>query len=142
MVNGKPYHAGADAIGIADGVVETKTGPRIVSITPTVEASTRARLTENLWAIMALFAVCRAGDCFDNAVAESFFGTLKTELFYHRDYETRAEEKGDIFEWIEVSYKRQRRHSALGYLSPARYEVIMENCLGKCPPKRGEDQLS
>ena len=70
-------------------------------------------------------SMSRKGDCWDNAVAESFFHTLKTELVYHEDYATRAEAKGDIFEWIEVFYNRQRRHSALGYLSPAKYEAIM-----------------
>jgi len=60
-------------------------------------------------------SMSRAGDCFDNTVAdntvaESFFGTLKTELVYHQDYKTRAEAKSDIFEWIEVFYNRQRRH--------------------------------
>lgn len=70
-------------------------------------------------------SMSRKGNCWDNAVAESFFHTLKTELVYHEDYETRAEAKGDIFEWIEVFYNRQRRHSALGYLSPAKYEAMM-----------------
>ncbi len=70
-------------------------------------------------------SMSRKGNCWDNAVAESFFHTLKTELVYHEDYETRAGAKGDIFEWIEVFYNRQRRHSALGYLSPARYEAMM-----------------
>jgi len=70
-------------------------------------------------------SMSRKGNCWDNAVAESFFHTLKTELVYHEDYATRAEAKGDIFEWIEVFYNRKRRHSSLGYLSPARFEAIM-----------------
>jgi transposase InsO family protein len=70
-------------------------------------------------------SMSRKGNCWDNAVAESFFHTLKTELVYHEDYATRAEAKSDIFDWIEVFYNRKRRHSSLGYLSPARYEAIM-----------------
>lgn len=67
-------------------------------------------------------SMSRKGNCWDNAVAESFFHTLKVELVYHRSYETRKEARKDIFEYIEVFYNRQRRHSALGYLSPAEFE--------------------
>ena len=63
------------------------------------------------------------GNCYDNAVAESFFKTLKTELVYHERYWTRAQAKNSIFEYIEVFYNRIRKHSALGYLSPEQYEV-------------------
>ena len=70
-------------------------------------------------------SMSRVGDCWDNAVAESFFHTLKAELVYHEDYATRDQAKSDIFEWIEVFYNRQRRHSSLGYLSPAKYEAMM-----------------
>ncbi len=68
-------------------------------------------------------SMSRKGDCFDNAVVESFFGTLKTELVYHQQYTTRAEARSAIFEYVEVFYNRQRRHSALSYLSPAAYEA-------------------
>jgi putative transposase len=54
---------------------------------------------------------------------ESFFHTLKTELVHHRNYLTRDEARRDIFEYIEVFYNRQRRHSTLAYLSPAQFEV-------------------
>jgi putative transposase len=67
-------------------------------------------------------SMSRKGNCWDNAVMESFFGTLKTELVYHRNYETREEAQSDIFEYIEVFYNRQRLHSALGYRSPVAYE--------------------
>ena len=70
-------------------------------------------------------SMSRKGNCWDNAVAESFFHTLKTELVYHEDYGTRAEAKSDVFDWIEVFYNRKRRHSSLGYLSPARFEAMM-----------------
>ena len=65
----------------------------------------------------------RKGNCWDNACVESFFGTLKRELVSHRPYTTRDEAKQDIFEYIEVFYNRQRRHSTLGYHSPAEYEA-------------------
>jgi putative transposase len=68
-------------------------------------------------------SMSRRGDCYDNAAVESFFGTLKTELIHGRRYATRAEARSSIFEYIEVFYNRERRHSALGYLSPAEYEA-------------------
>jgi len=64
----------------------------------------------------------RTGDCYDNAPVESFFGTLKTELVYQQVFATRDQARSAIFEYIEVFYNRQRRHSALGYLSPVSYE--------------------
>lgn len=57
------------------------------------------------------------GDCFDNAVAESFFATLKKELIHRRSWPTKAELRTEVFEYIEVFYNRQRRHSTLGQLS-------------------------
>jgi transposase InsO family protein len=71
-------------------------------------------------------SMSRRGNCFDNAPAESFFGTLKTELVHRQRYATRAEAKHAIFEFIEVFYNRQRRHSALGYRSPAEFESMMD----------------
>jgi putative transposase len=62
------------------------------------------------------------GDCFDNAVAESFFATLKKELVHRRAWPTKAELRGEVFEYIEVFYNRQRRHTHLGQRSPAEYE--------------------
>ncbi|GEN11436.1 hypothetical protein MFU01_64730 [Myxococcus fulvus] len=67
-------------------------------------------------------SMSRKGNCWDNAVAESFFSTLKQELVYLTRFETRAAAKGALFEYIEVFYNRKRRHSALGYVSPAEYE--------------------
>ncbi len=61
------------------------------------------------------------GNCYDNAVAESFFKTLKTELVYHERYWTRAQARSSIFKYIEVFYNRIRKHSALGYLSPEQF---------------------
>lgn len=67
-------------------------------------------------------SMSRKGDCWDNAPAESFFHTLKIELVHHHQFATREEAKQAIFEYIEVFYNRQRRHSANGYRSPEEYE--------------------
>jgi putative transposase len=67
------------------------------------------------------------GNCYDNAVMESFFHTLKTEVVYFERYRTRAEARQSIFEYIEVFYNRIRRHSSLGYLSPLEFNVRMSN---------------
>ena len=68
-------------------------------------------------------SMSRKGNCYDNAIAESFFHTLKTELVYDYRYETRAEARQSIFEYIEMFYNRKRRHSALGYRSPISFEL-------------------
>jgi putative transposase len=69
------------------------------------------------------------GDCFDNAVAESFFATLKKELVNRRPWPTKAELRSEIFDYIEIFYNRQRRHGKLGMRSPADYE---EGTLSSC----------
>lgn len=68
-------------------------------------------------------SMSRKGNCYDNAVAESFFGTLKTELIHHSKFETRAEARRAIFDFIEIFYNRVRLHSSLGYLSPEEFEL-------------------
>ena len=68
-------------------------------------------------------SMSRKGDCWDNAVVESFFGTLKQELVHRSEFETRNEAKSAIFEYIEVFYNRWRRHSYIGYMSPAEFEA-------------------
>lgn len=67
-------------------------------------------------------SMSRKGECLDNAVAESFFGTLKTELVDDEDYRSRAEARHSLFEYIEVFYNRKRRHSSAAYLPPAEFE--------------------
>jgi len=67
-------------------------------------------------------SMSRKGNCWDNAPVESFFATLKKELVHRQRYGTRDEAKASLFHYIEVFYNRQRRHSALGYLSPEAYE--------------------
>ena len=64
------------------------------------------------------------GDCFDNAVQESFHSTIKKELLYRRSWPTKQEARTAVFEWIEVFYNRERRHCTIGYYSPAEYERI------------------
>ncbi len=64
------------------------------------------------------------GNCYDNAPTESFFSTLKRELVYREEFKTREEAKQKLFEYIEVFYNRQRRHSTLGYLSPMQFENL------------------
>jgi len=70
-------------------------------------------------------SMSRSGNCYDNAYLESFWGTLKTELVHGERYRTRLEARLSIFEYVEVFYNRQRRHSALGYRSPDEYERLL-----------------
>jgi putative transposase len=63
------------------------------------------------------------GNCYDNAMMESFFATLKTELVHHQRYATHAQARQSIFEYIEVFYNRKRLHSSLGYVSPESFEA-------------------
>ena len=67
-------------------------------------------------------SMSRPGNCWDNAVVESFFATLKTELVQGRQFHTRQAAKAEIFEYLEWFYNRRRRHSTLGYLSPVEFE--------------------
>jgi putative transposase len=67
-------------------------------------------------------SMSRRADCWDNAPMESFFASLKKELVHDADFATRAEARAALFEYLEVFYNGQRRHSALGYVSPAEYE--------------------
>ena len=66
----------------------------------------------------------RKGNCYDNAVAESFFSHLKNELIYHQDYADRNEARSAIFDYIEVFYNRQRLHQTLDYKTPVEYEMM------------------
>lgn len=61
----------------------------------------------------------RTGDCHDNAVAESFFATLKNEMYYRSSFATRADTKHAVIEFIEADYNRRRPHSTIGYQVPA-----------------------
>ena len=70
-------------------------------------------------------SMSRKGDCWDNAVSESFFHSLKTELIYHEDFKTKAQANEMIFEYIEIFYNRKRLHSYNNYLSPSEFEEKM-----------------
>lgn len=67
-------------------------------------------------------SMSRRAECYDNAVVESFFGTLKTELIYRSSWSSRTSVRSAIHEYIEVFYNRRRRHSRLGYVCPAEFE--------------------
>lgn len=72
-------------------------------------------------------SMSRKGNCWDNAVAESFFKTMKTEMVYHEKFQTRAVARLAIFEYLEVWYNRKRRHSTLGYLTPKEFEEMLNH---------------
>ena len=66
------------------------------------------------------------GTCYDNAMAESFFASLETELIDRSHWATRAEARAAVFDWIEVFYNRTRRHSSIGYISPVEFEEVVD----------------
>ena len=72
-------------------------------------------------------SMSRTGNCWDNAVAESFFATLELELIVKSDWHTRDDARRAIFRYIEIWYNRERRHSTLNYVSPVEYEMQLEN---------------
>jgi putative transposase len=76
-----------------------------------------------------LASMSGTGNCYDNAVAESFFSTLEFELLMQHDWQTRDEARPAIFQYIEAWYNRKRRHSTLGYISPAAYEAQLQERL-------------
>jgi putative transposase len=80
-------------------------------------------------------SMSRKGNCWDNAVAESFFHTLKTELIYLEDFKTHEQARTGVFEYIEVFYNRQRCHSTIGYLAPLAYEQALKATAILCPEK-------
>ncbi len=82
-------------------------------------------------------SMSRKGNCYDNAVVESFFSTLKNELVHDRDYHTRDEAQAEVFEFIEVFYNRQRLHQTLGYVSPVQFETHHSVPLRGCLRNRG-----
>ena len=65
----------------------------------------------------------RKGNCYDNAVAESFFSTLKNELVHEQTFHTHNDAQAAVFEFIEIFYNRQRLHQTLGYVTPVQFEA-------------------
>lgn len=80
---------------------------------------------KELAGLPVLQSMSRKGNCWDNAVAESFFKTMKTEMVHHKEFNTREHAKLAVFEYIEIWYNRERRHSTLGYLTPCEYEKLL-----------------
>ena len=80
-------------------------------------------------------SMSRKGNCWDNAPMESFFGTLKTELVHHSEYPNRDAARRDLFAYVEGYYNRQRRHSAIGYITPEQAEA---KAASRCPFFRGK----
>ena len=74
--------------------------------------------------IGAICSMSRKGNCWDNAVSESFFHSLKTEMIFFEEFKTRAEARSKVFEWIEVFYNRQRIHSSIGNKTPEQFEKL------------------
>lgn len=68
-------------------------------------------------------SMSRKGNCYDNAVVESFFSTLKNELVHDQDFWTHEAAQSAVFEFIEVFYNRQRLHQTMGYVSPVQFEA-------------------
>jgi putative transposase len=87
--------------------------------------------------IGAVISMSRRGNCYDNAVVESFFSNLKNELTHHRRFVTRDEGRAEIFEYIEVFYNRQRAHASLQFVSPMEYENSSHVALETCPGDPG-----
>ena len=74
-------------------------------------------------------SMSRKGDCWDNAVAESFFGIIKSELIHHERFKGPQDTLKAIFEYIEVFYNRKRKHSTLGYNTPDQFERAMKSAV-------------
>jgi putative transposase len=109
-----------DALALAVGQRQPRPGLVHHSDRGRQYASTAYQRQLTAWGMQA--SMSRGGDCWDNAVVESFFATLKTELVAGADWRTRDEARAALFEYLEVWYNRRRRHSTLDYRSPAEFE--------------------
>jgi transposase InsO family protein len=86
-------------------------------------------------------SMSRKGNCWDSAAMESFFHSLKTECTHHERFNTRDEAKGVVFDYIEVFYNQQRRHSSLNYLAPVEYEKLNVTISRMVSTNSGTDQV-
>ena len=109
-----------DALGMA--IARRRPAPGLVHHSDRGSQYASHRYREELERHGLVASMSRKGDCWDNAVAESFFGTIKTELLDRRPWPTRQGARGAVAEYIELFYNPQRLHSHLGYISPAEYE--------------------
>ena len=109
-----------DALEMA--IEQRRPGPGLIFHADRGSQYTSGKFRQLLEAHRITQSLSRAGQCWDNAVAESWFSTLKEELIYRQAWPTRVHARRAIFEFIEVFYNRERLHSSLGNLTPAQYE--------------------
>ena len=109
-----------DALGMA--ITQRRPAPGLIHHSDRGSQYTSLTFGKTLADAGVLQSIGRRGDAFDNAVAESFFATLETELFDRTVFETRDQARLQVFDFVEGFYNPRRRHSALGYLSPLRFE--------------------
>ena len=114
-----------EALGMA--VADRRPGPGLIFHSDRGTQYTAKDFTDLLTAKEIRQSFSRPGQCWDNAVAESWFATLKLELIDRQPWPTRAQVRAAVFEFVEVFYNRQRLHSSLGYLSPAEFERQIEH---------------
>ena len=112
-----------DALDMA--VKERRPGPGVLHHSDRGSQYASDDYQERLKKYGMICSMSRKGDCWDNAVMESFYRSLKVECVYLTRYRTREEARRDIFTYIELFYNRVRRHSYLGYLSPEEYERML-----------------
>lgn len=111
------------ALGALDMALDRRhPRPGLVHHTDQAALYSALRYRERMQVFGLVPSMSRRANCYDNAVAESFFSNLKNELVHHRDFHTREAARAAIFDYIEVFYNRQRRHQALGYLTPVQFE--------------------
>lgn len=126
-------------VGAALEMALARRRPRPGLIHHTDRGSTYAADTyrSRLMSQQALSSMSRKGNCYDNAVAESFFSTLKNELLAGQRYPSSDQARSAIFEYIEGFYNRQRLHATLGYQTPDAFEQRHGVSETRCPPKQG-----
>jgi putative transposase len=119
------------------GLDQRKPGPGLVHHTDQGSIYARPVYREVLARHGARASMSRKGSTWDNAVAESFFSSLKNELVHHRRFADQAEARGAVFAWIEGSYNRRRIHSTLDFVSPSDYEARYQRRSVTCPENQG-----
>ena len=126
MVNASQDHTGISDTGLIHGYQAEKA---LLGFTPCIQDRGSQYASELYQTLLErngiLCSMSGKGNCWDNAVMESFYRTLKIELIYQRNYQTRIEAQRDIFEYIEIFYNRERLHSSLGYYSTEEYEKMI-----------------